>query len=46
LEIIANAKIDISIPEIREFIKDEEIEKILPREPNLFDSLEVKNPFK
>lgn len=37
LELISNARIDITIPEIKEFLKDEEIEKILPREPNLFD---------
>jgi hypothetical protein len=37
LDLISNARIEISIPEIREFIKDEEIEKILPKAPNLFN---------
>ena len=42
LEIIQESKIDITIPQIREFIKDEEIEKILPKESNLFDNFPLK----
>lgn len=40
LEIVQNAKIEITIPEVREFLKDEDIEKILPREPTIFDAID------
>jgi len=39
LELISWHKIDISILEIKEFLKDGDIEKILPRDVNLFDEI-------
>ena len=45
LELIAGHRIDISIPEIREFLKDDDIEKLLPRENNLFDEILPPNLF-
>jgi hypothetical protein len=34
-----NAKIDITIPELQNHLKEHEIEKIIPKEPNLFDNI-------
>lgn len=39
LELISNSKIEITIPEVKEFLKDEDIEKILPREKSIFDEI-------
>ena len=35
---LENAKIEITIPELEGLLKDHDIEKIIPKEPNLFDN--------
>jgi len=39
LEFIADHRIDITIPQVKDFLKDEDLEKILPREPSIFDHI-------
>jgi hypothetical protein len=36
---LQEAKIDITIPELEWLLNEQEIEKIAPRDPNLFDSV-------
>jgi hypothetical protein len=34
---VLEIKADITIPEVQEYLKEHEIEKLIPKEPNLFD---------
>lgn len=36
---IMDTKTEISIPEVQGWLKEHEIEKIMPKDPNLFDDL-------
>ena len=36
---VLEIKADITIPEVQEYLKEHEIEKLIPKEPNLFDWL-------
>lgn len=39
IEKLKNTKIDITIPELETLVKEHEIAKLLPKEPNLFDAI-------